>query len=459
MDHTRTASGRRSPARIAWELILCQVLGFLLIPAPAWAATAASGSSVLCAVDATGTVEAWISAADGLVLVGWPAAPTRRLELGRAGLPRFLSDGRFVFEAGVDDGHEVSAVTVSVLDPGTVVPRPARATEDVGQWAPPPRAASVGGAVRVVVDAGHGGSDPGALGNGLQEKNVTLDVALRLADLLETDNGDVSGGGDWEVLLTRVDDSDVTLVERVTMANAFAADSFVSIHANAFTDPAAQGTETYAWAEGTVAAQQRDRVHARMLQAWGLADRGTKTAGFYVLLNTTMPASLSEMGFITNPGDAALLGDPDAREAMARAHLFALQEHHGFTIHEPSLFTILAGGTYGTLGKPALVPKGPLTAGSTLSMKIIDAKPDAPAVLFFGFQSLPAPFFGGQLYPFPAPRLLNLVVDASGSASGQGTWPAGVPSGTQVWYQLAVLDALVPLHGVALSDALVSVSP
>ena len=237
------------------------------------------------------------------------------------------------------------------------------------------------------------------------------------------------------------------------------ADSFVSIHANTSTDPTVNGTETYALAEGTVAAQMRDRVHARMLQAWGLADRGTKTADLYVLLHTTMPASLSEMGFITSRFDAALLGDADARESMALAHLFALQEHHGFTIHEPSLFTILAGGTYGTLGKPALVPKGPLTAGSTFSMKVIDARPDAPAVFFFGFQSVPAPFFGGQLYPFPAPRLQILMTDASGEAQGSGAWPAGIPTGTQIWYQLAVVDSVVPDHGVALSDALVSVSP
>jgi N-acetylmuramoyl-L-alanine amidase len=450
----------RSPFQTTSKAAFAVLIAGLLLSAPVLAAAPAGGSSVLCAVDPGSGAQAWISAEAGLVLLGWPGAKPERLSLGRAGYPRFLADGRFVYQTSLgDDGHELSATVVSVVDPGSVVPRPPQAGEHLGHWTPPARSAAAGGVLRVCIDAGHGGSDPGASGNGLQEKDVALDVALRLADLLATDTGDTSGGGAWDVLLTRVDDSEVTLVERVTMANAFSADSFVSIHANAFADPTANGTETYAWAEGTVAAQLRDRVHARMLQAWGLADRGTKTAGFYVLLNTTMPASLSEMGFITNPGDAALLGDAEARESMALAHLFAVQEHHGFTIHEPSLFTILAGGTYGTLGKPALVPKGPLTAGSTFSMKVVDAAPDAPAVLFFGFQSVPAPFFGGQLYPFPAPRLLTLVIDASGGAQGSGEWPAGVPSGTQVWFQLAVVDALVPDHGVALSDALVGLAP
>ena len=453
MLSTRTPYG--GPKRLTLGLLVLSAL--ISVPAQGWGLSIRS--SVLCAVDPAGISQAWISAEEGLVLVGWSGAPTTRLSLGRAGFPRFLPDGRFVYESSLDDGHHVAKTFTSILDPGSTQPRAPRSGEEIGRWMPPLHSAASGTAVRICIDAGHGGNDSGALGNGLQEKDVTLDVALRLADLLETDNGDVSGGGRWDVLLTRIDDSDVSLVERVTMANAFGAESFLSIHANAFVDPVANGTETYAWAEGSVAAEQRDRVHERMLQAWGLTDRGTKTASFYVLLNTTMPASLSEMGFITNPGDAALLGDLDARDSMALAHLFALQEHYGFGVHEPSLFTILAGGTYGTLGKPALNPKGPLTAGSKLSMGIADAAPNAPMILFFGFQSFPAAFFGGQLYPFPDPRLVLLVADGAGSAQGQGAWPAGIPSGTHVWYQLAVADALVPIHGVALSDALLSISP
>ncbi len=416
-------------------------------------------TAMKCAVDSTGSMSAWISGRRGLWVEGWPGTHGAELRLGRGSWPRFLPDGRLVFELTEDDGHTTSTSLAFVLEPGSLKARTAWPGEELGMWVAPPTLQAATGATRVCLDAGHGGMDPGALGNGLQEKDVTLDVVLRLADLLATDNGDESGGGSWDVLLTRTDDSDVSLAERVTMANAFAAESYLSLHANAFGDPAAQGTETYAWAEATVAAQLRDRVHTRMLQAWNLVDRGTKTAGFYVLLMTTMPASLSEMGFITSPVDSVLLGDPDARESMALAHVFALQEHHGYTIHEPSLFEILRGGVYGTVGKPSLIGKGPLIAGSSFSMKLVDGLPLSTAVLFYSFTSSPTPFLGGLLYPFPAPRLLFLQTDAAGAAQGSGQWPAGLPSGTQIWYQAGVVDPFVPVHGASLSDAVVSTTP
>ncbi|MEM7310798.1 MAG: N-acetylmuramoyl-L-alanine amidase, partial [Planctomycetota bacterium] len=213
---------------------------------------------------------------------------------------------------------------------------------------PPPRPAPTpapdGGPPRICVDAGHGGSDPGALGFGLEEADLVLDIALRLGDLLEADTLDPAGGGEWEVLLTRTDDSFVSLQQRVDLANAWPADRFVSVHANAFFDPAANGTETYCFLEGTTAASMRDRIHEEMLAAWGLTDRGTKTAGFFVLVNTAMPASLSETGFVTSPIDVQKLSDPDERQRMALAHLFALQRHYGLGPYEPS-----GGGGAGVL--------------------------------------------------------------------------------------------------------------
>lgn len=311
---------------------------------PRWLDAHAAGpvrSAVLVARSDDGRREAWLDARRGLVVLGWPGALGDPVELGFAGFPRFVDD-RLVYERGVDDGQRLLDVTTWVLDPDGARPRLARPGEDLGGWSPP-APASAGGPVRLCVDPGHGGADPGAVGNGLQEEDLVLDVALRYADLLADDTADASVGGAWDVLLTRVDDSDVSLLQRVTMANAFGADSYHSLHANGFSDRLANGTETFAFAEGTTAADLRDRIHERMIAAWGLTDRGTKTAGFYVLLNTAMPAALSEMAFVTNPGDAAVMADPANRQLMAEAHLLAVQEHHGFVPGLPD------GATDGTL--------------------------------------------------------------------------------------------------------------
>ena len=199
-----------------------------------------------------------------------------------------------------------------------------------------PASSSQGTLVRVVIDPGHGGIDPGGVGNGLIEKEINLAVGLRLRELLELDTLDMAGGGEWEVLMTREDDSSVSLAARTALANSWPADRFVSIHNNAFTSSAANGTETFSFAEGTTSADLRDRIQEEMLTALGLFDRGSKTANFFVLRETNMPAALSEGGFLTNAGDAAALSSPTAVDDMARAHMYALQRHYGFVPFDPS---------------------------------------------------------------------------------------------------------------------------
>ena len=381
-------------------------------------------SRVLCAVSLDGTGEAWISTRGELQLQGWAAAGGAPLPLGAGAWPRFAPDGRFVFTTGEDDGHRVLGTHDWVLEPGSSTPRSARPDEALPAWtAPPTRAAATGGATRLCIDPGHGGADPGASGNGLLEKDVNLDVALRFADLLDADSADGSGGGAWEVLLTREADVSVSLLQRVTLANAFGADSFCSIHSNSFSDPSAHGTETYSFAEGTTAAALRDRVHARMLDAWGLTDRGTKTAGFYVLVNTSMPAELAEMGFITNAGDAAFLGSPAQRQAMALAHLFAVQEHHGYGVHEPGG----GGGTLKGILHHAGLGTGAPIAGGTVALA--DGRFTLSSASGYYEFALPA---GTWAFAATAP---GYAAAASGETvtSGDvwqslGLWPASLPS-------------------------------
>ncbi len=362
-------------------------LACMLLLAPGRAADDALVTEVLCAVSADG-MTATLSASRGLVLHGWDGAPEGQLELGMASFPRFTDDGRLVFETSVDDGHIVIWRDTWVLDPGTTEPRAPRAGEDLPAWSAPAADAPAadGAPVRLALDAGHGGSDPGAVGNGLLEKDVVLDVILRFADLLAEDTADTSGGGAWDVLLTRDQDVFVSLQARVTMANAFGADSFCSIHANGFGDPQANGTETFAYAEGTTAATLRDAVHARMIEAWGLTDRGTKTAAFYVLVNTTMPAELHELAFITNPGDALVLGDPSKLAEAALAHLFAVQEHHGFGVFDPGPTGGLDGTLKGILHDISLGTGAPI-AGGTVSL----ADGTSTQTSAIGFYEFPLP--------------------------------------------------------------------
>ncbi len=190
--------------------------------------------------------------------------------------------------------------------------------------------------VRVVIDPGHGGTDPGAIGNGIVEKEINLAVGLRLRELLELDTLDTNGGGEWEVLMTRETDATVSLGARTTLANNWPADRFVSIHHNAFSSSLANGTETFSFANGTLSADLRDRVQEELITALGLLDRGSKTANFFVLRETFMPAALSEGGFLTNAGDAAVLSSSDAVDRSAKAHLFGLQRHYGFPAYVPT---------------------------------------------------------------------------------------------------------------------------
>jgi len=178
---------------------------------------------------------------------------------------------------------------------------------------------------RVVLDPGHGGSDPGAVGCGLQEATVVLDIANRTATLLRN-----SG---FTVDMTRSDDRSVSLSARTSFANSRGADRFVSIHANANAGTPATGTETFAYTTpGATSLDLRDRVQEEMIAAWGLRNRGGKLANFHVLRETSMPSALSETAFINNcTTDARYLGDATRRGQMAEAHYRAIMRHYGRT--------------------------------------------------------------------------------------------------------------------------------
>lgn len=179
---------------------------------------------------------------------------------------------------------------------------------------------------KVFLDAGHGGKDPGAVGNGMQEKNITLPVALEVGKILER-HGITVG-------YSRKTDVYVSLEDRASKANNFGADIFVSIHCNAFEKSSAHGVETYSHIGSVKGAKLAKAIHNEVIKAkLYTRDRGTKTANFAVLRLTKMPAALIEMAFITNLEDAQLLRNKQKEFATAIAK--GILSYLGIKYQEP----------------------------------------------------------------------------------------------------------------------------
>ncbi len=165
----------------------------------------------------------------------------------------------------------------------------------------------------VVIDPGHGGHDRGGMpGQRLAEKGFTLDTAKRLARVLGNGTG-------IKVVLTRDDDTFVSLKERTHIANQYAGSDaiFVSIHFNAGRREGAYGIETYY--NNQRGYRLAASVHPRVIRAMASIDRGIRHRGYWVLRKNRLPAILVECGFLTNPAEAARISDSQSRERLARA--------------------------------------------------------------------------------------------------------------------------------------------
>ena len=173
----------------------------------------------------------------------------------------------------------------------------------------------------VVIDPGHGGHDRGGgPGQVLPEKGFTLDVGKRLARILRDD-------GRIKVILTRNEDYFVSLPERAGIANSYAGSNavFVSIHFNAGRRLGAYGIETYY--NNSRGYKLAALIHPRVIQALGSIDRGIRHRGYFVLRRNRLPAVLVECGFLTNPGEAARIVQPGARENLAKAIAAAIERY------------------------------------------------------------------------------------------------------------------------------------
>jgi N-acetylmuramoyl-L-alanine amidase len=233
------------------------------------------------------------------------------------------------------------------------------------------------GVSRIVIDPGHGGHDPGAMGNGVSEAELVLDVALRLEQMLRKLPG-------TDVTLTRRTDEFISLPERTAIANREAADLFLSIHANASEDATARGIETYFlnFANNLSAASVAARENAASGQAMAALpdfvkaialnnkldesrdfatyvqramierlrltnkttkDLGVKQAPFVVLIGAAMPSVLAEISFVTNPQEARLLKSSAFRQRIAEALFAAIKKYQTSLVSGRRVATVAHG--------------------------------------------------------------------------------------------------------------------
>ncbi len=283
-----------------------------------------------------------------------------RVDLGAPGTTRILLDFSKLKRFSVQESRNPFRLTITAastdgaLPDGKSVGQSIR-SPDSGSGTmqlPSDIAAQLGLSLKtVVVDAGHGGPDPGTQHNGVTEKAVALDIALRLGKILEKQG--------LQVRYTRRDDTKISLEERTRFANSVGGDAFISVHVNAHpTNKAMTGLETYylnfassnaaarlALVENTLSerrlgdleslladlmlgartqesrrlAEAVQRASLQRLKKGGVAarDGGVRSAPFHVLLGSTMPGVLVEVGYCTNKAEARLLARPAYRQFLA----------------------------------------------------------------------------------------------------------------------------------------------
>ncbi|MFS0781973.1 N-acetylmuramoyl-L-alanine amidase [Bacillus sp. 1P06AnD] len=198
--------------------------------------------------------------------------------------------------------------------------------------------------IKLVIDPGHGGSDPGSIGDGIYEKDITLGIVLKMKALLDKTP--------LQVRYTRTDDSYPENIDRAKMANAFGADAFISVHANSLRGvPDANGTETWYWDPnaplrykgttsihgGNQADKERSKeskklassIQDRVVDVIDTRDRGPKPDQELIVVNSTnMTAVLVETAFITNPSDVAILKSESGQQKIAKAVYWGILDYY-----------------------------------------------------------------------------------------------------------------------------------
>ncbi|MEX1029413.1 MAG: N-acetylmuramoyl-L-alanine amidase [Paenibacillaceae bacterium] len=172
---------------------------------------------------------------------------------------------------------------------------------------------------KIMIDAGHGGRDPGSPGvSKKEEKLFTLSLANKVYGLLQHESSITP-------ILTRKDDSYITTDDRVAIANRDHVDLFISLHANSFTNKNTRGIETYY--HNSISISLANLLHSNLIQATGFPDRMVRQMDYKVIKETTMPAVLLEIGYLSNPTEESIMISEDMQNKVAASIVKGIKEY------------------------------------------------------------------------------------------------------------------------------------
>ena len=239
-----------------------------------------------------------------------------------------------------------------------------------------------GGSIKVFIDAGHGGTDPGAVGNGLKEKDIVLSIATKLGSLLN--------GRGISIKYSRTNDTYLSLEERARLANAWGVDLFVSIHANSATS-SVRGTECYTHPTANTATKTLSGNVSRAISS--------KFGNFAVLRLSNMPAILVETAFISNSSDANLLNTRQTDFSIAIAN---------------SILSYFNGRTIDTSYILSQAKNIGLLKGTSLEFAFFEAETPIKVVSLFPKVTMSASVSVTQKFNSSNSTVMNFSVDSNG---------------------------------------------
>ena len=234
----------------------------------------------------------------------WELSDNETIEINSNGIAKAVNEGTVFLSQRI--GEKVYIVEIYVPSEISTVNLESRGAKSRGYY-------------KVFIDAGHGGTDPGALGYGYRESDLNLQVAKKVESKLKSKGIDVK--------MSRNSDIFYSLSERAEMANDYGADAFVSIHQNSAEAKSANGIETYYNRKKEEDRPLSNDIQKQVISQTGANNRGVKNAEFTVLVKSEMISALVECGFITNESEVKKLSDPSYQDKLATGIANGIEEY------------------------------------------------------------------------------------------------------------------------------------